>query len=111
MTPVTIPMSPALDKLSRDLRSAILDGELVRAGSLASEYSAALRAHWEALQENERVASPIPRQARELITWAKEMAVIQRTMAAAQLNIVLKARRYNAARSVEAPRPSLQLRG
>jgi hypothetical protein len=104
-------MSKALDKLSLDLRSAILGGEHIRAGELARQYSGALLELWEALPASERAVSPVPRQARELIAWAHGMTVIQRALAADQLTVVQKARRYHAARSAQAPRPIVQLRG
>jgi hypothetical protein len=104
-------MSKALDKLSLDLRSAILGGEHIRAGELARQYTSALRELWEAMPASERAVSPFPRQARELIAWAHGMTVIQRALAADQLTVVRKARRYHAARSTQAPRPIVQLRG
>ena len=90
-------MSPALDKISRELRSALLGGDQVRAELLVSEYAAAVRKFWEALPESDRAGSSIPRQAAELLAWARDMTLVRRAMAAAQLAVVQKASRYRAA--------------
>lgn len=94
-------MAPALDKLSRDLRSAVLGGDHVLATRLVSEYAGALCELWESLPETERPASSVPQQARELLTWAHEMTVVQRAMAAEQLAIIRKAGRYRLSRNPE----------
>jgi hypothetical protein len=104
-------MSQALDRLSRDLRSALLGGDHVLANRLVAEYTAALRELWESMPESERAASSIPEQARELLTWARDMTVVRRAIDAAQLAVVNKASRYSAARSTETPRPAVQFRG
>jgi hypothetical protein len=87
-------MSPALDSLSLELRSVVLGGDHVLAGRLVAEYATAVREFWESLPESERAASIVPTQARELLTWARGMAVVQRAMAAEHLAIVRKAGRY-----------------
>ena len=104
-------MAQALDKVSRQFRSAVLGGDHVLAGQLASEYAGALAEFWEALPESDRAASPIPQQARELLTWAHGMTQVQRAIAAAQLAVIEKASRYNAARCGDSPSPAVQLRG
>jgi hypothetical protein len=90
-------MSPALHKIARELRSALLGGDQIRAELLVSEYAAGVRELWEALPESDRAASPIPRQAAELLAWARDMTVVRRAMAAEQLAVVQKASRYSAA--------------
>ena len=104
-------MSQALDSISRDLRSALLGGDHVLANRLVPEYTDALRELWESMPESERAASSIPEQARELLTWARDMTVVRRAIDAAQLAVVQKASRYSAARSTETPRPAVQFRG
>ena len=104
-------MSQALDSISRDLRSALLGADHVLANRLVAEYTAALRELWESMPESERTASSIAREARDLLTWARDMTVVRRAIDAAQLAVVNKASRYSAARSTETPRPAVQFRG
>ncbi len=95
-------MPEALDKLSREFRSAVLGGDHDRAARLVSEYTSALRLFWESLPESERAGSLIPLQAQELLTWASGMAGVHRAMAAEQLAIIQKAGRYKPMRDCEA---------
>jgi hypothetical protein len=88
-------MPPALHKISRDLRSALLGGDQLRANQLVSEYAGALREFWNSLPQSDRAASSIPRQAAELLTWARDMTVVRRAMTAEQLAVVQKASRYS----------------
>jgi len=104
-------MSQALHKVSLELRSALLGGDQVLANRLVMEYSDAVRQLWESLPESERAASSIPTDARELLTWAKEMTVVRRAMAAAQLTVVQKASRYSAAPAPARFSPAVQFRG
>lgn len=97
-------MPPALHEISRDLRFALLGGDQLRANQLVSEYAGALSEFWQSLPESERAASSIPRQAAELLTWARDMTVVRRAMAAEQLAVVQKASRYRAARTVASSR-------
>jgi primase-polymerase (primpol)-like protein len=92
-------MPPALHKIARELRSALLGGDQVRANQLVSEYAAAMREFWDSLPESDRVSSATPRQAAELLTWARDMTVVRRAMAAEQLGVVEKASRYRAAKT------------
>jgi hypothetical protein len=104
-------MSQALHKISLELRSALLGGDQVLANRLVVEYADAVRKLWESLSETERSASSIPREAGELLTWAKEMTVVRRAMAAAQLTVVQKASRYSAAPAPARFSPAVQFRG
>jgi hypothetical protein len=104
-------MSQALHNISRELRSALLGGDHVLANRLVSEYTDALRELWERMPESDRAASSIPQQTRELLTWAHDMTVVRRAIDAAQLAVVEKAGRYNAARCGVSPRPGVQFRG
>jgi hypothetical protein len=104
-------MSQALHKVSLELRSALLGGDHVLANRLVTEYADAVRQIWESLPESERAASPIPTDARELLTWAKEMTIVRRAVAAAQLAVVQKASRYRAALATARFSPAVQFRG
>jgi hypothetical protein len=88
-------MAPALDKISKEFRSAILCGDHTLAVHLLSEYAVALQALWESLPVSERAASSIPQQSDQLLTWAHGMTLVQRTMAAEHLTVIEKASRYN----------------
>ena len=103
-------MSQALHKISRELRSALLGGDHVLANRLVSEYADAVREFWESLPESERAASSIPREAHELLAWARDLTVVRRAIDAAQLAVVQKAGCYSAARSAEIL-PAVQFRG
>ena len=80
----------------------------LRAESAVSRYVEAVRQAWEALPEEERTASQIPARTRELLAWAREMALIQRNLAADQLGILQKASRYH---SVANSHGLLQVKG
>ena len=97
MPPATILMPPALDNLSRELRSAVLGEEHVRAERLVQEYTEALQRFWSTLPEPDRAASEIPKIAQELLQWTRQMTLLQRALAARQLAILHKAGRYRAA--------------
>jgi hypothetical protein len=90
----------ALDNLARDLRAAVLAVNHEKATRVTLEYSEALRQYWMALSGDERAASSIPQQSRELLNWVREMTLMQQAMTAAQLAMVEKAGRALAARSV-----------
>jgi hypothetical protein len=95
-------MAQSPDKVSRELRTAVLGGDHVLAGQLASEYMGALGQLWESLPESERAA------ARDLLVWAHQMTVVQRAIAAAQLAVIEKASQYNVDRTAEAPGRAVQ---
>jgi hypothetical protein len=104
-------MPPALDDLSRELRSAVLGEDHARAERLVREYTEALRGFWSTLPEADRAASEIPKIAQELLHWARQMTLIQRAMAARQLSIIHKAGCYQAAGRSQTLGASVQLRG
>ncbi len=79
----------------------MLGGDHVLAAQLISEYTDALRELWESLPEPDRTDSPLPKQSQELLAWAREMAVVQRAMAAEQLAIIRKAGGYQPLRDPE----------
>jgi len=101
-------MSQALDKISVELRTALLGGDHVMADRLVNEYARTAREVWESLPDAERAASALPQQANELLTWAHEMTVVRRAMAGAQLAVVQKAAHY---RTTNPPTRSVQFRG
>jgi len=104
-------MPLALHRISRELRSALLGADQARAELLVSEYAAAVREFLETLPESDRATSPVPRQAAELLTWARDMTLVRRAMAAEQLAVVQKASRYNVARFAPTRPPGVQFRG
>lgn len=99
--------SAAVNKIARELRSAIAAGDHATAGRLLPRYSQALQSAWESLSPQERAASPLPQQTRELLEWARSVAIIQRALSAEQLATLQKAGRYCAPESS----PAFQVRG
>jgi hypothetical protein len=90
----------ALDHLARDLRSAVLAVDHEKATRATVEYTKALGQYWMTLSGDERAASSIPQQSRELLNWVREMTLMQQAMTAGQLAMVEKASRALTARSV-----------
>jgi len=93
-------MPQAPDNLARGLRAAVLANDHEKATRLTVEYAAALREHWSALSLAERAASPLPKQSLELLTWVREMTILQEALAARHLAVVEKASRYQTARAL-----------
>jgi hypothetical protein len=87
-------MSEALDNISREFRAAILASDHALAGRLASEYAATIEQTWLSMPEAERATSCIPQLCDELLSWAHQMTVVQRALAADQLAVIQKACRY-----------------
>lgn len=104
-------MPEPLDKIAREIRSAVLGGDHACAERLIAKYIEALREVWEALPEEARAASDIPKVARELLGWVHEMTVVQRAMAADQLAVIEKAWHYSVPLFVQPPSAGVQLRG
>ena len=90
----------AMDKIARDLRAAVLATDHERATRLSAEYTEAVRQHWMLLSPAERAASSTPKQSIELLTWVRDMTLMQQGMAALQLSAVEKASRQLMARSL-----------
>jgi hypothetical protein len=82
------------DEIARAFRAAILAGDHVLAERLASEYARALTEFWQALPESARAASAVPRQASELLTWARGMTIVQRAILGEQLAVLEKSLHY-----------------
>jgi hypothetical protein len=51
------------------------------------------------MPEAERTSSGIPKQARELLAWARDMAIMQHALARTHLSAIEKAHRYLTARA------------
>jgi hypothetical protein len=88
------------DNLARELRAAVLASDHEKATRLTGEYTEALREHWMTLPTEERAASSLPKQSLELLTWVREMTLMQRAMSGQHLKLVAKARRYQTAREL-----------
>ena len=104
MAPLASPadndLSGSLERASHELRAAVIAADHARAESAVSHYVESVRQVWESLPEQERASSQIPARTRELLAWAREMAVIQRNLAADQYSVLQKARRYHGAASL-----------
>lgn len=92
-------MPKAPDKIARELRAAVLASDHRSAARLTDEYTEALRDHWLTLSDPERSTSSLPKQSLELLTWVRDMTLMQQAMAAQHLALVERARRNQAARS------------
>ena len=88
------------DNLARELRAAVLASDHQNANRLTEEYTEALREHWMTLSAQERADSTLPKQSLELLTWVRDMTLMQQALAAQHLALVEKAGRYQTARSV-----------
>jgi hypothetical protein len=89
----------AQDHLARELRAAVLGADHEQAGRLVEQYSAALSGQWALMSPAERASSGLPTQARELLTWARDVTIMQHAMAATHLSAIEKAHRYLTART------------
>lgn len=87
-------MQTVLDKLARDLRSAVLAADHAGAQRLAAEYTKALAEFWETLPESARATCTLATQANELLTWARGMTIVQRAILGEQLAVLEKSIRY-----------------
>ncbi len=88
------------DNLARELRAAVLASDHQKASRLTMEYSQALRQHWTQLSPQERAASGLPKKSLDLLTWVREMTLMQHAMTAEHLASVDKASRTLAARAL-----------
>jgi hypothetical protein len=107
-SPVADDLTGSLERASLELRAAVIAADHLRAENAVSCYVEAVRQVWEALPEQERAASQLPARSRELLAWAREMAMIQRNMAADQYAVLQKARRYHGAANISG---GLQVKG
>lgn len=87
-------MPEPLDKIARDFRAAVLAADHALAERLATEYREALAEAWRTMPDSARSGSSLPRQATEMLTWARGMTIVQRAMLAEQLAVLDKAIRY-----------------
>jgi hypothetical protein len=100
----------ALDDLARELRAAVLASDHEKAERWTLEYAAALGRHWRSLSTRERAASSLPKQSLELLTWAREMTLMQHAIAAEHLSMVERAGRRLTARSLYLQSAALEAR-
>ena len=89
-------MPAPLDNIALEFRSAVLAGDHVLAAQRVAQYAAAAAQFWQGLSEQDRAASELPAQARELLSWARGMTIVQRVITAEQLAVLEKASRYGA---------------
>jgi len=75
----------------------VIAADHARAARALDRFVEALREHWQSLPEGERTVSGIPSRTGELMTWTREMTLIQRNLAADQLNVLQKVSRYHSA--------------
>jgi hypothetical protein len=87
------------DDLARQLRAAVLGSDHAQATRLAAEYTQAVCREWERMPAAERATSGIPRQSRELLTWARDVTIMQHAMAGQHLDALEIAHRYMRART------------
>lgn len=87
-------MPERLDNIALEFRSAVLGGDHATAAQRLAEYARAAAEHWKTLTNEERAKSELPVQARELLSWARGMTIVQRVITAEQLAILEKASRY-----------------
>jgi hypothetical protein len=90
----------ALDRVARELRAAVLASDHEKAARLSVEYSEAVRLHWIQLSSGERDTSSLPKLSIELLTWAREMTLMQQAMAARHLSDVETSGRQLTARAL-----------
>jgi hypothetical protein len=107
-SPVDSDLSGSLERASLELRAAVIAADHARAERAVTHYVEAVQQFWEALPEQERGSSQIPSRTRELLAWAREMALIQRNLAADQYAVLQKARRYHGAATMSG---GLQVKG
>ena len=65
---------------------------------------------WESLPERERATSLVPKLARELLEWARDVTIVQHTLARKQLLILEKARPYQPAGQLESRSRAIEVR-
>ena len=95
-----LPDKIALDDVARELRAAVLAADHEKVARLTVEYARAVAAYWMSLDPKARDASAVPKQSLELLTWVREMALMQQAMAGEHLKLIGKAMRYQTARSL-----------
>jgi len=96
-------MPTVLDRIARELRSAVLGADHAGAQRLAAEYTKALADFWEALPEPARANSTLATQANELLTWARGMTIVQRAILGEQLAVLEKSMRYATDQAAKPP--------
>jgi hypothetical protein len=95
--PTANDLSESLDQASRELRAAVIAGDHAGAERAVLNYVGLVQQFWDALPDAERSSSTLPVRVRELLSWAREMTIIQRALTDDQLRILQKASRYTGA--------------
>jgi hypothetical protein len=90
------------DALARELRAAVLGSDHAQAHRVAGQYAQAVASDWTRMTASERASSGIPKQATELLTWAREITIMQHAMSGQHLSALEMAHRYLAARATYA---------
>ncbi len=88
------------DNLARRLRGAVLANDHRKAERLTVEYTATLAEFWKTLSTAERAASSLPQQSLELLTWVREMTLMQQAMTAVHLSALERNSRQLTARAL-----------
>jgi hypothetical protein len=91
--------NPAQSELASQFRAAVLGGEHNQAAHLAEQYTQEISRQWALMSPAERASSGLPKQSSELLTWARDVTVMQHAIAATHLSAIDKANRYLAARA------------
>jgi hypothetical protein len=87
------------NQLASELRAAVLGSDHDQAARLADQYTAAVSRQWMLMSPADRASSGLPKQSRELLTWARDVAIMQHAMAATHLSAIETAHRYLTARA------------
>lgn len=93
-------MPQPLDNIAYDLRAAVLASDHDNAQRFVVAYTTALHQYWNSLTPKERSTSELPKQAVQLLNWAREMTLMQKGITGQHLAIVGKASRYQTARAM-----------
>lgn len=93
-----MPQQP--DNLAQKLRAAVLASDHEKAARVTLEYTEAVRQQWTSLTPEQRRASLLPGQSIELLTWVREMTLMQQAIVSDHLAAVEMASRYQNARAV-----------
>jgi hypothetical protein len=103
-------MPHPLDDLARRLRAAVLASDHEKAERLTGEYAEAVREHWISLSAEERAVSPVSKQSLELLTWVRDMTLMQQAITAEHLAFVERANRRLTARNLYLQTAALEAR-
>lgn len=92
-------MPQPLDSIAAQLRAAVLRSDHEKAKRLTADYATAVREHWGSLSSAQQAKSALPEQSLELLTWAREMTLMQQAITTQHLSLLETASRYQRARA------------